>query len=335
MALRRACFPHEQGVWMIGVMLCGSFHLTTAPSTQAGTPPRRTATLQAAARGLFDVGVGLNDRIAESPDDWKLLTTQFGSVTPENCMKPAAVQRAAGTFDFRQPDQFVDFAAKHHLQIVGHCLVWAKDDRTPAWFYLDGDKPASRELLLRRMKQHIDTVVGRYRGRITSWDVVNEAIDDGEHDLQRLRMGHGLRRRVPRESVRVCSCRGSGRVADLQRLQQRVAGQTGEDDPPDVGRSRNAAIRCTPWDCKGTMNSTNSSQDLEATLVAAGAGREAGDFRAGHRRRTAQSLVGGRGQVPGELAKYDPYRGGCPPEILAAGGTVRTVVSARSPDAQT
>jgi endo-1,4-beta-xylanase len=58
-------------------------------------------------------------------------------------------------------------------------LVWAKDDRTPAWFYLDGDKPASKEVLLARMKTYIETVAGRYRGKIAMWDVVNEALADG------------------------------------------------------------------------------------------------------------------------------------------------------------
>ena len=81
-------------------------------------------------------------------------------------------------------DAFVDFSAKHQLKVVGHCLVWAKDDRTPAWFFRDGDKPASRELLLQRMRQHIETEVGRYRGRVAMWDVVNEALDDGTNYLR-------------------------------------------------------------------------------------------------------------------------------------------------------
>ena len=94
-------------------------------------------------------------------------------------MKPAKIQAAEGNWDFAQADTFVDFAAKNGLKVVGHCLVWAKDDRTPAWFYRDGETPASRELLLERMRRHIETEVSRYRGRIAMWDVVNEALDDG------------------------------------------------------------------------------------------------------------------------------------------------------------
>ena len=140
--------------------------------------------LRQAAAGLFEFGVGISDDIAVRTNDWPLLTSQFNDVTPENCMKPAAIQPAEGRFNFAPADNFVDFATRHQLKVVGHCLVWAKDDRTPAWFYRDGDKPASRELLLRRMRQHIETEVGRYRGRIAMWDVVNEALDDGTNYLR-------------------------------------------------------------------------------------------------------------------------------------------------------
>jgi endo-1,4-beta-xylanase len=81
-------------------------------------------------------------------------------------------------------DRFVNFAVSNNLKVVGHCLVWAKDDRTPAWFCEEGGKPASKEVLLARMKTHIETVVGRYKGKIAMWDVVNEALDDGTNYLR-------------------------------------------------------------------------------------------------------------------------------------------------------
>jgi endo-1,4-beta-xylanase len=140
--------------------------------------------LHRAAAGLFEIGVGISDRIPQRTNDWPLLTAQFMGVTPENCMKPAAIQPAEGQFNFALADAFVDFAQQHGLKIVGHCLVWAKDDRTPEWFYRDGDKPAGRDLLLKRMREHIEKEVGRYRGRIAMWDVVNEALDDGTNYLR-------------------------------------------------------------------------------------------------------------------------------------------------------
>lgn len=132
----------------------------------------------------FPIGVGIHDRVFERSDDWPLLTAQFGIVTPENCMKPAAVQPRQGHWMFETPDRFVDFALARDLKVVGHCLVWAKDDRTPPWFAADGEGVASREVLLERMKTHVKTVVERYRGKIAMWDVVNEALDDGKEYLR-------------------------------------------------------------------------------------------------------------------------------------------------------
>ena len=138
-------------------------------------------TLREAFAGQFPVGVALDGFL---PDDYKpneldLILRQFVTLTPANCMKVAHVQQVEGQFDFRLADAFVTFAARNQIKVCGHCLVWAKDDRTPTWFYKDGDKPASRDLLLQRMKTHIQTVAGRYRGKVLSWDVVNEALDDG------------------------------------------------------------------------------------------------------------------------------------------------------------
>jgi endo-1,4-beta-xylanase len=146
--------------------------------------PGSAGSLREAAGGWFAIGVGLSDRIPERPGDWPLLLAQFSSATAENCLKPDPVQVAEGEFNFRRADAFVDFAVSNQLQVVGHCLVWAKDDRTPPWFYRDGAGRASRELLLARMKTHIDAVAGRYRGRIGMWDVVNEALDDGTNYLR-------------------------------------------------------------------------------------------------------------------------------------------------------
>jgi endo-1,4-beta-xylanase len=132
----------------------------------------------------FAIGVGISDRIPQQPMDWPLLKAQFNYVTPENCMKPDPIQREPGVWAWQAPDAFVEFATTNNLKVVGHCLVWAKDDRTPPWFAVDGGKPVSREVLLERMKTHIDTVVGRYRGKIAMWDVVNEALDDGTNYLR-------------------------------------------------------------------------------------------------------------------------------------------------------
>ncbi len=99
-------------------------------------------------------------------------------------MKPAALAPEKGVYRWEQCDRLVEFGVQKKLSIVGHCLVWAKDDRTPAWFYKEGENNVSREQLLERMNAYIAEVAGRYKGKIAMWDVVNEALDDGKDDYR-------------------------------------------------------------------------------------------------------------------------------------------------------
>lgn len=105
------------------------------------------------------------------------ITNHFNCIVAENCMKPEAVQPTEGKFKWRQADRFVKFGEDRGMTVIGHVLVW--HSQTPDWFFKDAEgKQASKELLVQRMKTHIYTVVGRYKGRIKGWDVVNEAIED-------------------------------------------------------------------------------------------------------------------------------------------------------------
>jgi endo-1,4-beta-xylanase len=129
----------------------------------------------------FLVGAAVSgDLVRErDPRATGLVARHFSSITPENALKWDAIQRAPGRFDFRAGDAAVAFAGRHGLAPVGHTLVW--HSQTPAWVFTGPDgAPATRDELLGRMREHIHTVVGRYRGRIKGWDVVNEAISDGE-----------------------------------------------------------------------------------------------------------------------------------------------------------
>jgi endo-1,4-beta-xylanase len=114
-----------------------------------------------------------------------LLKRNFSSITAENLMKPRYLQPAEGRFEFAKTEEFMDFAKAHRLDVHGHTLVW--NNQCPDWLFKDGDQPASRESVLDRLNQHVSTVVGRYKGQIKSWDVVNEAIDNdkGDNDLRK------------------------------------------------------------------------------------------------------------------------------------------------------
>lgn len=263
-------------------------------------------------------GVGLADRIPERPADWPLLTAQFSHVTPENCMKPAALRPSEQVWKFEQADKFVDFANAKGLKVVGHCLVWAKDDRTPAWFYQDGAVPASKEVLLARMKAYIDEVVGRYKGRIPAWDVVNEALDDGQADLRE----SGWKRAAGDEFIALAfqyahaadpaalliyndyNNELDGKREKMLRLLAKLKAQ--QVPVHAIGLQGHYEIDRVPYEA------------LEKTLLAL----RAIGMKAVVSELDIDVIPRGRWWADGnkhraEMAKVDPYADGCPPEILA------------------
>jgi endo-1,4-beta-xylanase len=91
-------------------------------------------------------------------------------------MKPLFLLDQNGNYNFEESDKFVDYAIENNLTIVGHTLVWKNS--APEWFFKDEKgNTISREILILRLKDYIKTVVSRYKGKISYWDVVNEAVD--------------------------------------------------------------------------------------------------------------------------------------------------------------
>ncbi|WP_436299111.1 endo-1,4-beta-xylanase [Stieleria mannarensis] len=126
-----------------------------------------------AFKDSFLVGMAGDLPLRYSEEELKLAAEHFAAITPENCMKPERVHPAEDRWDFEQTDALVQWAEKNDMTIHGHTLVWHA--QTPNWFF-EGRDP---ETVKRRMKQHIETLAGRYKGKLQSWDVVNEAINDG------------------------------------------------------------------------------------------------------------------------------------------------------------
>jgi endo-1,4-beta-xylanase len=135
-------------------------------------------TLKDALKDDFLVGTCLDGHLPDfyPPACLAMVTQQFNAVTPENCMKGLVVHPSENTWKFENADALVQFAQDHHMAVFGHALVW--HSQAPGWMFVDGSKRASRDLLLQRLKTHIQTEVGRYKGKIKSWDVVNEVIRD-------------------------------------------------------------------------------------------------------------------------------------------------------------
>jgi endo-1,4-beta-xylanase len=135
------------------------------------------------------VGVAVNQRQSDGVDAAasEIITKQFNQITPENLVKFQLVHRAADRYAFEAQDRYVQFGLDRKMQVVGHTLVW--HNQTPAWVFQGTEgKPTDRETLLARMRDHIHTVVGRYKGKIHGWDVVNEAIDEENNPIKGLTM---------------------------------------------------------------------------------------------------------------------------------------------------
>jgi endo-1,4-beta-xylanase len=137
------------------------------------------ATLKDVYKQAFLVGAAVNAAQFTGRDirGAALVTAQFNSITPENALKWENIHPRLDTYQFEFPDKYVAFGEQNHMFIVGHCLVW--HNQVPDDVFRDArGNLVTRKVLLKRMHDHIRTVVGRYKGKIKSWDVVNEALND-------------------------------------------------------------------------------------------------------------------------------------------------------------
>ena len=149
--------------------------LLLAAAAQAETTP----TLKDAFRGMFRIGAAVNQAQFEvrDPRGVPIIAAQFNTISPENVLKWESVHPRRDGYNFDPADRYVAFGETNKMFIIGHCLVW--HSQTPRWvFEEEPGKPLTRDALLERMHDHIRTVVGRYKGRIAGWDVVNEALNE-------------------------------------------------------------------------------------------------------------------------------------------------------------
>ncbi|GAB3319950.1 endo-1,4-beta-xylanase [Larkinella ripae] len=132
----------------------------------------------------FPIGVAVNPRMVQPGPDAELIKTHFNSMTPENAMKMGPIHPEENRYNWTDADAIANFARQNDIKLRGHTLCW--HNQTPRWFFTDSTgKTVSREVLLTRLKRHISDVVGRYKGKIYAWDVVNEAVPDAGPELYR------------------------------------------------------------------------------------------------------------------------------------------------------
>jgi endo-1,4-beta-xylanase len=129
-------------------------------------------------KDYFLMGAAVTPRSLHGEDS-ALIVNQFNSLTAENAMKMGPIHPKENEYYWKGADSIVAFAKKHRLKMRGHTLCW--HTQVPNWiFKTEQGDTVTKEVLLQRLKDHITTVVNRYKGNIYAWDVVNEVIDDND-----------------------------------------------------------------------------------------------------------------------------------------------------------
>jgi len=132
-------------------------------------------------KDYFPLGAAVNAATITSSED--LLKTHFKSLTAENEMKPESIHPRLGKWQFYGADEIADFARDNNMLMRGHTFVWHQ--QMPGWFFSSMGGPVDRELLLERVKEHMEVMAERYNDVVYAWDVVNEAISDEKEEYLR------------------------------------------------------------------------------------------------------------------------------------------------------
>lgn len=158
-----------------------SIIIALAVLASCGTPEEKG--IKDAFADNFYIGAALNEAEIRGIDTTgvEIIKKHFNSIVAENCMKSEEIHPEEGVYNFELADKFVEFGEANDMFIIGHCLVW--HSQLAKWFpYDENGNYVTPEVLKQRMKDHITTIVTRYKGRVHGWDVVNEAIvEDGSY----------------------------------------------------------------------------------------------------------------------------------------------------------
>ena len=141
--------------------------------------PRANVGLKDAYKDYFTIGVALNQRNVSDEAQIALVKKEFNSVTAENDWKPGEIHPKEGVWDFSKADKIADFCRQNGIKMRGHCLCW--HSQFADWMFTDSKgKPVKKEVFYERLRDHIQTIMKRYKDVVYAWDVVNEAMaDDG------------------------------------------------------------------------------------------------------------------------------------------------------------
>ncbi|SKA36965.1 endo-1,4-beta-xylanase [Chitinophaga eiseniae] len=134
-------------------------------------------------KDYFPIGVAVSARALHT-EEAGLVVRQFNSITPENAMKMGVIHPDEQLYNWREADAVAAFASRNGMKLRGHTLVW--HNQAPGWIFKGANgQQVSKDVLLQRLKQHITTVVKRYKGIVYAWDVANEVISDRKEEFYR------------------------------------------------------------------------------------------------------------------------------------------------------
>ncbi|WP_308199087.1 endo-1,4-beta-xylanase [Chitinophaga sedimenti] len=141
-------------------------------------------TLKDHYKSYFPIGVAVTPGQLQDSAQRALILTQFNSLTAENAMKMEPIHPEQHRYNWKGADAIVDFATANKMKVRGHTLCW--HNQAPKWMFHTAEGAlVSKDTLLKRLRDHIHEVVGRYKGKIYAWDVVNEAVSDAPGEFLR------------------------------------------------------------------------------------------------------------------------------------------------------
>ncbi len=169
-------------VSMAAVISCGAGKKNTKNVSSSSKADNKG--LKDFYKDYFTIGVAVSPRALKT-DEASLILQQFNSMTPENAMKMGPIHPSENEYFWKDADSIAAFARRNNLKLLGHTLCW--HSQTPGWFFTDSatGKQVTRDVLLKRLKDHITAVVTRYKDVIYAWDVVNEVISDKNEEYFR------------------------------------------------------------------------------------------------------------------------------------------------------
>ena len=162
-------------IFALLLLAIGSTAVCAQP--QWGMHDDSKASLKDVYKDYFYIGVAVNKRNVADAAQSALVKKEFSSMTAENDMKPGMVHPKEGVWNWGAADSIANFARQNGIKLRGHCLCW--HSQFADWMFTDKKgREVKKEVFYQRLREHIHTVVNRYKDVVYAWDVVNEAISD-------------------------------------------------------------------------------------------------------------------------------------------------------------